>query len=76
MSRRSGNYPKELRERAVRMVAEIRPDHSSEWAAMESVASKLVSAPRRLFITGSGRRRWMRDSGRELPARNQRSCGS
>jgi transposase len=41
MSRRSGNYPKELRERAVRMVAEIRPDHSSEWAAMESVASKL-----------------------------------
>jgi transposase len=41
MSRRSGNYPKELRERAVRMVAEIRSDHSSEWAAMESVASKL-----------------------------------
>jgi transposase-like protein len=29
MSRRSGNYPKELRERAVRMVAEIRSDHSS-----------------------------------------------
>lgn len=41
MSRRSGNYPKELRERAVRMVAEIRSDYSSEWAAMESVASRL-----------------------------------
>jgi transposase len=41
MSRRSSNYPKELRERAVRMVAEIRSGYSSEWAAMESVASKL-----------------------------------
>ncbi len=41
MSRRSSNYPQELRERAVRMVAEIRSEYSSEWAAMESVASKL-----------------------------------
>ncbi len=41
MSRRSSNYPKELRERAVRMVAEIRSEYSSEWAAVESVASKL-----------------------------------
>ena len=39
--RSSGSYPKELRERAVRMFEEIRPDHASEWAAMESVASKL-----------------------------------
>ena len=41
MSRRSGSYPKELRDRAVRMVAEVRSEHASEWAAMESVASKL-----------------------------------
>lgn len=41
MGRSSGSYPKELRERAVRMFEEIRPDHGSEWAAMESVASKL-----------------------------------
>ena len=41
MARRSGSYPKELRERAVRMVEEVRPDHASEWAAIESVASKL-----------------------------------
>lgn len=41
MSRRSGSYPKELRERAVRLVAEVRPEHASEWAAIESVASKL-----------------------------------
>ena len=41
MSRRSGSYPKELRERAVRLAEEVRPDHASEWAAIESVASKL-----------------------------------
>jgi len=41
MGRSSGSYPKELRERAVRMFEEIRPEYASEWAAMESVASKL-----------------------------------
>ena len=41
MSRRSGSYPKELRQRAVRLVEEVRPEHASEWAAIESVASKL-----------------------------------
>lgn len=34
-------YPQELRERAVRMVAEIRPQHESEWAAMAAVADLL-----------------------------------
>src|SRR3954454_3640109 len=34
-------YPPELRERAVRMVAEIRDDHDSEWAAMAKVAELL-----------------------------------
>lgn len=34
-------YPPELRERAVRMVAECRHEHSSEWATIESVAAKL-----------------------------------
>ena len=38
---RSTSYPPELRERAVRLVAESRDDHGSEWAAMVSVASKL-----------------------------------
>ena len=41
MGRRSSKYPTELRERAVRMVAEDRPDYESEWAAMQAVASKL-----------------------------------
>lgn len=38
---RSAGYPNEVRERAVRMVAEVRPEHRSEYAAMKSVAEKL-----------------------------------
>lgn len=34
-------YPRELRERAVRMVAEVAPGYPSQWAAMKAVASKL-----------------------------------
>ena len=41
MARRSSNYPQELRERAVRMVAEVTPDYPSQWAAIEAVAAKL-----------------------------------
>jgi transposase len=37
----SKRYPAELRERAVRMVAEIRAEHESEWAAMTRVAQLL-----------------------------------
>jgi transposase len=35
------NYPPELRERAVRMVAEMRSNYSSQWAAIEAAAEKL-----------------------------------
>jgi len=41
MPRRTNNYPRELRERAVRMVAEATPDYPSQWAAMAAVAQKL-----------------------------------
>ena len=41
MAGRRGQYPPELRERAVRLVAECRADHGSEWDAMRSVAQKL-----------------------------------
>ena len=34
-------YPAELRERAVRMVFEATPEHTSQWAAIGSVAGKL-----------------------------------
>jgi transposase-like protein len=39
--RTSKTYPVELRERAVRMVAEMRSDHESGWAAMTQVAQLL-----------------------------------
>ena len=41
MTRRSSNYPPELRERAIRMVAEVRPDYLSDWPAIVAVAGKL-----------------------------------
>jgi len=39
--RTSKRYPVELRERAVRMVTEVRGEHESEWAAMTKVAALL-----------------------------------
>jgi transposase len=41
VARRSTNYPPELRERAVRMVAEVRPEYPSDWPAICAVAQKL-----------------------------------
>jgi transposase len=41
MTRSSKNYPPELRERAVRLVAEARGNYASEWAAITAVAEKL-----------------------------------
>ncbi|PBJ49716.1 IS3 family transposase, partial [Mycobacterium avium subsp. hominissuis] len=38
---RSSKYPDELRERAVRMVAEVRPQYRSQWAAITAVAGML-----------------------------------
>lgn len=38
---RPSPYPRELRERAVRMVAEVRPNCESEYAAIGAVAHKL-----------------------------------
>jgi hypothetical protein len=50
-------YPPELRERAVRMVAEVQHEYLSEWAAVESVADKLGIGKRRHCSTGSGERK-------------------
>ena len=41
MTRRNQHYPPELRERAVRMVAEVTPNDDSQWAAINAVAQKL-----------------------------------
>ena len=38
---RPSSYPQELRERAVRMVAETRADYPSEFEAIKSIAVKL-----------------------------------
>ena len=52
----SKRYPAELRERAVRMAAEIRPDHESDWAAMTPVATLLgVGTPETI-------RKWCRQA--------------
>jgi len=59
---RPSKYSEELRERAVRMVAEVRPDYPSQWSAITAVASKLgIGTPETL-------RTWIRrgevDTGR------------
>ena len=49
-------YPPELRERAVRMVAEVQADYDSPWAAMNAVAEKLGVG------TGETVRKWVRQA--------------
>ena len=41
MKKKPMKYSPEVRERAVRMVAECRADHPSQWAAVESIAAKI-----------------------------------
>jgi transposase len=41
VGRGGSNYPPELRERAVRMVAEVRPEYPSDWPAIVAVAQRL-----------------------------------
>ena len=54
MSRR---YPPELlRERAVRMVAEVRGEHDTEWAAMRAVSELLA------IDTTETVRKWVRQA--------------
>jgi len=44
----SPRYSPEVRERAVRMVFDHTPKHSSQWAAITSIASKIGCAPQTL----------------------------
>lgn len=41
-------FSPEVRERAVRMVYEVREAHSSQWASIEAVASKIGCTPQTL----------------------------
>ena len=68
---RPSKYPEELRERAVRMVAEMRPEYGSQWAAICAVAGKLgVGAPEtvRTWVRRGGGR-----SGREAGVTAQKA---
>ena len=53
---RPSPYPRELRERAVRMVAEVRPNYDSEHAAIGVVAQKLGIG------TAETLRKWVRQA--------------
>jgi hypothetical protein len=50
MGTTSKRYSAEVRERAVRMVAEHRDQYGSQWAAIESIAGKLTVRRRRCGI--------------------------
>ena len=52
---RPSRYSPEVRERSVRMVLEQADKHSSQWAAIQSVASKIG-------CTGETLRRWVRQA--------------
>jgi transposase len=69
---RPSPYPAELRRRAVRMVAEVRPDHETEWAEMKAVASKLGIG------TAETVRQWVRrdqiDSGTQPGTKTEESA--
>ncbi len=54
----SKRYSAEVRERAVRLLREALKDHDSEWAAIQSIASKIG-------CTGETLRGWLRQSERD-----------
>ena len=60
--KKSVNFPPDVRDRSVRMVAESRGDYPSQWAAVESVASKIGCTPQTLL-------KWVRQHERDTGQR-------
>ena len=56
---RASRYAPEVRERAVRMVAEHQGEYASQWAAMASIAAKIGCTPETL-------RKWVRQTERDM----------
>lgn len=79
MGRNVRPYPVELRVRAVRMVAELRPSYPAPWATIVAVAAKLAIG------TAETLRGWVRQAQRSTRAggrglaptrlRSWRGCG-
>ena len=59
----SKRYSAEVRERAVRLVREALKSHDSEWAAIQSIASKIG-------CTGETLRGWLRQAERDAGQRD------
>jgi transposase len=59
---RPSRFSPEVRERAVRMVFEHAQDHSSQWAAITSIAEKIGCAAETL-------RHWVRQAERDIGQR-------
>jgi len=51
-------FPKEVRERAIRMVFEHTEEYGSQWAAIRSIADKIGMSPETL-------RKWVRQAERD-----------
>jgi transposase len=56
--RRQGEYPAEVRERAVRLVFDHPGKRNSQWAAINSIAEKVDRSPESL-------RKWLRQAERD-----------
>ena len=65
--RKRGQFAGVIRERAIRLVREQTPHHSSQWAAIGAIAPKLGCTPETL-------RRWVREAeeARPTPAEEDR----
>lgn len=59
---RKGEYPNEVRERAVRLVYDQQGQHESQWAAISAIAGKIGCTPETLRL-------WVRQAERDTGKR-------